>query len=109
MSSEHPNPNPHDDPTAAPLWSGTLISTVLFVISFIAVAALYYYQEGRYRQGYYDEPRAAVGQLQAAQDVEIGQYRWTDKEKKSFGIPIQQAMLLVATELSAEQRGQQRP
>lgn len=104
MSHDHPNPNPHDDPTPSPLWNGTLISVVLFVISFIAIAALYYYQEGRYQKEYYTEPRAAVAQLNTAQETQIGQYRWVNKEKKTLGIPIQQAMTLVASELSAEQK-----
>lgn len=100
---EHPNPNPHDDPTARPLLIGTAVGVVVFVASFMALVAFYERQEPEFeREAYYEQPVVKVLQSRAEQETNIGSFG-KNQETGELLIPIDRAMRIVARELTEEQ------
>ena len=102
MAHEHPNPNPHDDPSAGPLFYVAVISTILFVATVFALTALYFQAENSEvaRQQY----QTAIGTAESNrtnQEVILNSGPiWTDKDAGVVQVPIDVAKKVVARELA---------
>jgi hypothetical protein len=96
----HPNPNTHDDPSAAPLLDVATIATIVFVATVLVVAAMYFQvdtvaEEGRYQDSY------VAKQLAIAQDGELLAIGWMDKANGVTRIAIDDAIDIVTRDLAA--------
>ncbi len=102
MDHEHPNPNPHDDPSAGPLFYVTIISTILFVATVFAIAALYFQVEiGETNRQQYQTAIGTAESNRANQEVILNTGPlWTDKAAGTVQVPIETAKQVVARELA---------
>ena len=107
MSHEvHPNPNKHDDPTAAPVIVAGLAGSLVVVAAVIALVALTHRTESKLeRELVYDAPSIKVEQLHAEQEADLHTPRWIDKENGIVSIPINDAIKLVSRELATSPDG----
>lgn len=101
MSAQSPNPNPHDDPTPAPVVFYGLLGFIGLVASVVALEWL------AYSWGDTGVRAAQVAALpvQAArveQESQMTRPAWIDKNAGVVKVPIQRAMELVAKEVSAD-------
>lgn len=99
MSHEaHPNPNPHDDPSAFPLSMAVLFSVILTVATVLGIKAL----NDSYSSARTNEIVAsAVSPAAISKQHQIAAIRtpaWVDREKQILQIPIDQAIRLTAKE-----------
>jgi hypothetical protein len=87
-----------------------LFAAVVFFLIFILLQAWFYSWKADVavaRTLLADDPRTPLGQMTIEQQQQLESYRWIDREKKLRAIPIQQAMEIVAREMSAAQKKSQ--
>jgi hypothetical protein len=112
---EH-NPNDHEDPVAGPTWTVSIVGAVLFVVSVLGVAALYYnvVSEEEVAKRYEDppadetrqKPLTDLQQLDREQlarlDGPVRIERRVEVPEGALVIPIDQAMELIIEEAGQE-------
>ena len=92
---------PQDDPSASPTAYVILIFVAIFVITLIALQALY--DRAKVREEVVkvvDRPAEPLLQLKASQTEQISEYRWVDRDAQVVAIPIDRAMELTARDLA---------
>lgn len=104
---EHPNPNPQDDPSSAPVAYVTLLTSLIVVVMIIGAAALAYQFESRFgderaagNQGLGSEALLTVSELNASQQAALHAPAQIDTENGTATIPIDDAMEQVRKELA---------
>lgn len=102
-AAEHPNPNPHDDPSAQPLVFVTVIGVIIFLATvFFVAAATWQFKQTTVDEVFTDVPNTAVAELNSQQTQSItGAPRWIDPAGGKVAIPIDRAIQLVEAELKA--------
>ena len=100
---EHPNPNPHDDPSSSSVLLIGIVGSAIFVATVIMVAALtMQVQNDAADDPGLHAPPAGVALLDDQQETTLrSPYAWIDKEKNIVHVPIDRAMTLVADDLRA--------
>ncbi len=101
---EH-NPEDHEDPRAGITWFVGFVGSVAFVVTTLAVWALYYNVKGEQVEESFVAPaREEVAELKRSQQALLaGPPRWIDVDEagetvRRYVIPIEQAMELVVQE-----------
>ena len=101
---EH-NPGDHEDPRAGITWFVGFVGSVAFVVTTLAVWALYYNVKGQQLEESFVAPaREEVAELKRSQQALLaGPPRWIDVDDQGetvrrYIIPIEQAMELVVQE-----------
>ena len=101
---EH-NPGDHEDPRAGITWFIGFVGSVAFVVTTLAVWALYYNVKGEQEQESFVAPvREEVAELKSSQQALLaGPPRWIKVDEsgetvRRYIIPIEQAMELVVQE-----------
>ena len=100
-----PNPGDHEDPRAGITWFVGFVGSVAFVVTTLAVWALYYNVKGQQLEESFVAPaREEVAELKRSQQALLaGPPRWIDVDDQGetvrrYIIPIEQAMELVVQE-----------
>lgn len=100
---QHPNPNPHDDPSTVGVIVVGLVGVLIFVAFVIAIVAMYDgTKDDIAAQTELAGPSKLLAQLNAAQEQAISQPRVIDAEKGVYGISIDRAIKLVAEDLAGQ-------
>ncbi len=101
---EH-NPGDHEDPLAGITWFVGFVGSVAFVVTTLAVWALYYNVKGEQVEESFVAPaREEVAELKRSQQALLaGPPRWIEVDEsgetvRRYIIPIEQAMELVVQE-----------
>lgn len=101
---EH-NPQDHEDPLAGPTWYIGFVGAVAFVVTTLAVWALYYNVKGeQVQESFVDPVRQEIVELKSRQQALLaGPPRWVEVDEqgvqvRKYVIPIEQAMQLVVQE-----------
>ena len=101
---EH-NPGDHEDPRAGLTWAVGFVGSVAFVVTTLAVWALYYNVKGvQLEESFVAPARQEVADLKRSQqELLAGPPRWikveeAGEEVRRYVIPIEQAMGLVVQE-----------
>jgi len=101
---EH-NPDDHEDPRAGITWFVGFVGSVAFVVTALAVWALYYNMKGvQVEESFIAPAREEVAELKRSQQALLeGPPRWIEVDESGetvsrYIIPIEQAMQLVVQE-----------
>lgn len=103
----HPNPNPHDDPSAEPVLFVGVIGTIIFVATVVFVSALAFAWTNQTQNvAYINVGNQAASRAREQQEMKLQLgYRWLDDERTRVSLPIDHAMGVVAAELKAGKGG----
>lgn len=103
LAHDHPNPNPHDDPSVGPIAFYGLAGSLVFVAIVIWLAALVFSTQSELTaERVYRAEAQELVDLKSRQLANIHAYKIVDKSKGVVAIPIDRAMQIVAKELAAE-------
>ena len=99
-----PNPDIGEDINVTTIAAVGLVTTIAVIAVIMLLVGLYYQAErGEVQSKYNASDQIIHAELQLEQAERLGSYGWADVEAGAVSIPIDQAMLIVATELAREQ------